>query len=136
MTLRLVLPLAASLALAVPAVAQEGAGFDRIDSDGNGQISRAEIDALRAVVFDKMDANGNGSLTRAEVEDAQAAAEGRMKQGARRLWRNDSNGDGELTRVEFLSQSRGFDMLDGNGDGTISRDEFDKAAGLLRRLMK
>jgi len=136
MTLRILFPLAAAIALAGPGLAQDGAGFDRIDSDGNGQISRAEIDAIRAVIFDKMDANGNGSLTRAEVQDAQAAAEGRMKQGARRLWRNDSNGDGELTRVEFLSASQGFDMVDSNADGAISRGEFDKAASLLRRLMQ
>ncbi|QDC09285.1 EF-hand domain-containing protein [Oceanicola sp. D3] len=104
MTPRLLLPLATALTLAAPVLAQDGRAFERIDSNSDGQISRAEIDALRGTVFDLMDSNGNGSLTRAEVEDAQAAAEGRMKQGARRLWRSDANGDGAVTRVEFLAQ--------------------------------
>ncbi|SIN86561.1 EF-hand domain-containing protein [Vannielia litorea] len=135
MTPRITLPLLAALCLAAPALAQ-GQGFDRIDSNGDGRISRAEVDTLRLMIFDRMDADGNAVLTRAEVEAAQEAARARMQRGSQRLWRQDADGDGQLTRAEFSSRARGFDMADENGDGTLSRAEFDRAARTIRQLMQ
>ena len=43
------------------------AAFDRIDADRNGFITLAELDAARLEEFQRMDTNGDGRLTRDEI---------------------------------------------------------------------
>ena len=47
---------------------KKGGFFEKMDTDGDGAISRAEHDAQSAERFKKMDRNGDGKVTKEEME--------------------------------------------------------------------
>jgi EF hand len=105
--------------------------FDQMDTDHDGQISTAEVTALKSAQFAKADTDANGILDKAEL----GAVRDRMAQmiakaGARAassVTRMDLNGDGDLTLAEYTATSPMFALLDANGDGAVARAEFDRA---------
>lgn len=44
-----------------------GMGFEMMDANKDGKVTRAEADAMHRAHFKKMDSNGDGVLTRKEV---------------------------------------------------------------------
>lgn len=106
-------------------------GFETLDADGDGQITRDEMQARHEARFARADADGDGRLTRDEMlAAAQKRAERRID---RMLARHDSDGDGALDEAEMAGMRKGrmmermFDHMDADGDGAISRAEFDSA---------
>jgi len=97
-SLKVALPIAASLlfvAFAAPALA-----FGILDLDSNHDGAIASLEAQHALEgqFDKMDANRDGQLTKAEFTDARLAE----------LSRLDGNGDGQITRAELRDTFKGL----------------------------
>ncbi len=90
-----------------------GRGMARVDTDGDGRISRAEHMAQSAQRFQRMDTNGDGVVDKTEL-----AA---MRGGGRGL-AVDSNG--AVTRAAFdkIATDR-FARMDTNGDGFIDASE-------------
>lgn len=126
-----------------PAQAREGrygqgpaAMFDRVDANGDGRVTRDELDAARSDRFERMDANGDGLLTEAELR---AFGEERAeRRAARMLDRMDEDGDGAVSSAEFAALSerraeRMFERADVNGDGAIDRDEAEAMRGRFGR---
>lgn len=115
--------------------------FAELDSDGDGQITQAEIDARREARFADMDSNGDGSVT---LDEYKAAAAARASTAAEeRFSALDVDGDGVLSRDAVEAQvTRGarrgsfIARLDTDGDGAVSEDEFatmgDRRAGFRR----
>jgi Ca2+-binding EF-hand superfamily protein len=109
--------------------------FQRIDADGDGQATAAEIAAARAVQFGRMDRNGDGGIDAEEI----AAARARLARVAAAADsglggladRRDADGDGVLSRQEFTAPGKALALLDGNGDGSLSRAEFERALAIL-----
>ena len=98
-----------------------GAMFDRYDTDGDGEIAVADLEARAAKRAAAMDRNNDGVITREEAREHRAAQHERRK--ARRF--PDTNGDGVVDRVEFETAQRArFDRLDANSDGVLSADEM------------
>lgn len=127
--------IAAGLFVAPMANAQQGGrgmpSFERLDTDGSGAITAAEIEALAAQRFAAMDSNGDGLVT---LEELTARAQGRMSdRAAQMIERHDTNGDGSLTQAELTTGGRGggaASMLmraDSNGDGQVTEAEFEAA---------
>ena len=75
--------------------------FDAIDTDGDGKLTQAEVDALRNARHATHDANGDDSLS---LEEFAA------------LWH-------QSTRPLTV---RAFQMLDTDGDALVSRAEYDR----------
>lgn len=141
------------------ASAKEGRGgkahgqkmFERVDTNKDGKITRAESEKAATARFAKMDANGDGVITLAEAKAAhearkakraekraekakdKPAREGKSKDDkkARRghsaeafFAKADTNKDGKVTRAEAqkMHEAR-FAKVDANGDGVITKEE-------------
>lgn len=102
--------------------------LQRIDTNGDGAISKDEIMAARERIFKRLDRNGDGVIDEKEIETARQAIEDRAGAAEARLgtrWRRmDRNGDGKVTEDEFQASTPLFDLADRNGDGKLSADEI------------
>ena len=136
----LLLPVAATLhaeeqAHDAHAKTHRGGGLERMDTDQDGRISRAEFDAgqARKLDFAAVDANKDGFLVRSELRAyheamrPQREAE-RAKRFDERFAAADLNRDGKLSRVEVDEKmprmKDRFAWIDENRDGFISRGEL------------
>lgn len=112
--------------------------FDRFDTDGDGTITQAEIDALRMSRFAAADADGDGFLTPEEMaaHAETMRAERRVEQAGAMLGRLDTDGDGKLSAEEAAAAGPMdmFERLDANEDGTITRDEIAEARGTMHGM--
>lgn len=107
----------------------------RIDTNGDGLISKAENRAAIEARFARMDANADGTL----AGDERGKGKGKWKRGGGRRGamhdggaghvpggvKADANGDGVITRAEFDAQSAArFAAMDANKDGKIEKSEM------------
>lgn len=103
--------------------------FDALDTDGDGEITRAEMTAHMQSRFDRADADGDGALSREELITRMMArqAERIGRRADHMIDRHDADGDGHLGMQELQARRRGGMMarMDLDGDGTVSRAEFD-----------
>jgi Ca2+-binding EF-hand superfamily protein len=91
----LALGVAMLIAAASTVLANEGKGrwFDRLDTNGDGVIDEAEMDARQTARFNEKDANGDGMISK---EEFNARAQSRFS-------RVDEDGNGEITKEEFTA---------------------------------
>ncbi|ROQ01420.1 EF hand domain-containing protein [Stella humosa] len=132
------LGLIASVAVAAP---HGGNAFIRdYDTNGDGQVTRAEFDAVRDVRFKATDANGDGTLDEAEYVgeytvrlDAQLAAsdltaekkteerQRQVRQAHVRFGALDKNKDQRIDRAEYdTSGAAAFAEQDDDKDGVVT----------------
>jgi len=118
-------------ATAAPAIAggrDWQAHFDKMDANGDGQITKAEIADHRSEVFKAMDANNDGVLDKQEhLNFVVARMTPRIEN---RYQKMDSDNDGKVSAAEFEAkkQHRHFRRMDANNDGIINREEAEAAA--------
>ncbi|GFE65416.1 EF-hand domain-containing protein [Litoreibacter roseus] len=124
-----------AFAMATPAVVQaqgaagKRASFEAMDADGNGELTRLELQAAQTRRITAADANGDDVLTRDEVL---AHMQQSQSDRADRLFeRRDADNDGRLTLAELEPDQnrsdRMFGRIDTNDDGVLSRAEFEAA---------
>lgn len=109
--------------------------LDRLDTDGDGIVSRDEIAAARDRLFERLDLDGDGYLDPREIEimrdaimDRAVAMQARLGSQLRRM---DENGDGTVSAEEFRARTLLFDLADRDGDGRLSPAEFSIIRSLL-----
>jgi hypothetical protein len=101
------------------------------DSNGDGAVTRAEVDAARAAEFARLDADRDGALTRDEMRAGHHRGRGQGPEDGRGP---DANNDGSVTREEFLARPNAmFDSLDANDDGVLSTAEMAERRGHRER---
>jgi hypothetical protein len=115
-----------ALFLAVPASAQPSDQMrqllERADTDGDGEVTRAEFDRVRADMFARLDRNGDGHVDR---KDRPQMFGGRFDQAYQALAALDTNGDHRISRAELANgEAPVFVVGDTNGDQVLSRAEI------------
>ncbi len=115
--------------------------LDKLDTNHDGQISRAEHTAGIQQMFSKLDTDNDGVVTAAEAEagkatphngsvhdDMQTDEMRNDRLGHEKFQKLDKNDDGRVTLEEAANGCDAmFDKEDTNHDGTLSREEL--AAG-------
>lgn len=109
--------------------------LDRLDTNGDGIVSRDEIQAARERLFERLDLDGDSNLDAREIEimrdaimDRAVAMQARLGSQLRRM---DENGDGTVSAEEFRARTLLFDLADRDGDGRLSPAEFSIIRNLL-----
>ena len=96
-----------------------GGLLEKADANGDGNISQAEHDAMRAAHLAELDGNNDGFVT---LDEQQAAREARA---AERFLRHDKDGDGRVSVDELAERGEGrFERMDANGDGMLTAEEM------------
>ncbi len=135
--------IAASLALtaaltgamaAGPAAAQEGgplAILRAADTNGDGQLTKAEARAAREAGFNRADANGDGFVTQ-EERTARSAGKGKGRGGAG--GGGDTDGDGKISRAEFMdARYPAFERFDANNNDVLDAGELEALRNMAGR---
>ena len=127
---------AAALTLAAPAFAQPQ-GRSNPDANGDGNVTRAEMEADVAAKFAKMDLNRDGQVTQPERDQLRAQRMEMMKQ---RMAEKGRTFDEEKMKARMekrqdrmanrgdRAESRGRHGPDANSDGVITLAEMQSAA--------
>ena len=101
--------------------------FERIDTNHDGTISRAEYQAWIDGRFAKLDSNGDGVVDAGEIANSPAAAERSEKRAEGFVRRYDTSGSGNVSKTDFESREmQRFDRL-GNGADSITEEQFEAA---------
>ncbi len=108
---------------------KRGSHAMRGDANKDGVVDRDEFRGKDAH-FDKIDADGDGQLTKDELKAAKKAR--RAEHGKKRFEKQDGNGNGVIDRDEFGGKDEIFAKIDADGNGELTREEL-KAAHKARR---
>lgn len=131
MTRRILIALAAAIAIAPPAAAQrwgggDGAALEKADANKDGVVTRSEFVQNRNTRFDAMDRNGDGVVSES---DFGRILKFRPEAGARlerMIAEADANRDGKVTRAEMnAAPTPVFDLADTNKDGKVDKAEVE-----------
>jgi hypothetical protein len=97
--------------------------MDQFDTDKDGRLTQAEIDAARKAQVSKYDANGDGVLSLEEYQVLWLDAMRPLM--VRQFQANDSDGNAAITVDEFTARfAHMVRDLDRNGDGVLTVDEL------------
>lgn len=119
------------------AAAQERAAsaFAKLDANADGRLDAADREARMRARFDATDTDGDGQLSFAEVAAARGERQDRragpsprkmrgMRGAERPMARADTDRDGAISQAEFTAAALArFERADADGDGTVTRAE-------------
>jgi Ca2+-binding EF-hand superfamily protein len=91
----------------------------KYDKNKDGSVDATELGNEKR--FAAMDRDGDGVLSRAEIDQAHDQARSERSLGF--IPRFDKNKDGKVTREEFTGPARMFERLDADGDGVVREAE-------------
>jgi EF-hand domain pair/EF hand len=104
----------------------------KIDTDGDGTVSKAEWLAYQEKVFTALDKKKTGMVDEKEFLTPSSAlatfATGGYARGLQTkamMHKIDTDGDGTVSHDEFIAyQTKVFDMMDANKSGSVGPQEF------------
>ena len=97
--------------------------LENFDTNGDGQVTQAEIDAARADRFAAFDTDGNGVLNFQEYETLWLGA--MHERMVDRFQNLDNDGDSVVTAQEFVVPFASVvNRMDRNEDGVLSADDM------------
>jgi Ca2+-binding EF-hand superfamily protein len=123
-----------------------GEMLGRADTNGDGNVTKAEFDAAvasaqqssasakqgrRDAMFNRLDTNRDGTITRAEADAIRPQMQGRPHNAGQRP-NPDTNNDQKVSLLEWLARPDPlFERGDTNKDGRVTREE---AAAFMRDM--
>ncbi|MBI3480044.1 MAG: EF-hand domain-containing protein [Nitrosomonadales bacterium] len=116
--------------------------FSKLDTNGDGVISKKEFNAYNAKHFKELDINKDGKLTLEELQGGHTQGMGHGDATThldQRFNAADTNHDGGLDRDEAKNMpmlAMYFDEVDANKDGKVTRQEYFDAMPLLHGAKK
>jgi Ca2+-binding EF-hand superfamily protein len=121
--------LAAPVALLPATHAFAANALTSADTDKDGTLDKAEVDAAASAQFDKLDKDKDGTLTKDEVGKRLSKAD---------FAAADTDNDKTLTKAEYTAVvDKDFAAADANSDGTVDAKELHSKDGLaLSKLIK
>ena len=103
-------------------------GFEAMDSNHDGAISKKEFDAFHSKHFKELDTNHDGKLSAEEMQAVHHPMHGRGEAFiGKRFEAADANHDGALTKEEAKDMPmllQHFDEIDTNKDGKVTPEEL------------
>ena len=104
----------------------------KIDTDGDGTVSKAEWLAYQEKVWSALDKDKNGTIDEKEFlapsHDMATFATGGYARGLQTkamMHKIDTDGDGSVSHDEFIAyETKVFDMMDKNHTGSLGPQEF------------
>ena len=98
--------------------------FNKFDANEDGVITKAEYMEFIDERFDKMDTDGNGTITKEDLYDSRFYTF--LPELAEAVFRDsDIDKSGTITRKEMLeSEEVRFNIMDKNNDGKLTQNEF------------
>jgi Ca2+-binding EF-hand superfamily protein len=110
-----------------------GGGLGRLDGDGDGKVTLAEMKKAEQEHFAKADANRDGRITSDEVtalREQMKSKRGEFMQ--KRFADKDADGDGRLSNAEVSRMpAEYFTRIYTNKDGFLSKDELSARANAM-----
>jgi hypothetical protein len=105
-----------------------GMMLDLLDADGDGRITREELESWRAERLRTYDEAGDGQLSLDEFAGLWAEITRPMMVRAFQML--DRDGDGQVTEAELArATDRMFSRLDRTGDGVIEEGDLERRRG-------
>lgn len=94
----------------------------KVDADGDGAVTQAEIDTFRASLVEGADVSGDGDISLDEFESIYLdLTRNRMVDAFQKL---DEDGDGVVTQAEMDARfGNVVERMDRNDDGKLDRDD-------------
>ena len=106
--------------------------FNKLDTNHDGVVSRAEYQAWVDGRFAKLDTNGDGSIDATEIESSPATAARVQRRAEHFIKRYDKSGTGNVSESEFeTKEMTHFDRLSGGAD-TMTETQFAAAMAAHR----
>lgn len=119
----------------------KGHGFDiaAMDSDKDGKVTKAEVEAFQAARMKEADANADGKLSADELVAMRVKAmSARMSEHAAEMVKNlDTDADGLLSATELAARpgpAAMFDKIDANSDGAVTQAEVDAMQAQMHEM--
>lgn len=107
--------------------------FDKVDTNHDGVISRAEYQAWVDGRFAKLDTSGSGSIDASDLVNSPATQRLAQKRAERFIKHYDSSGTGKVSKADFeAKQMARFDRLSGGAD-TLTEAQFAAAGKAFRQ---
>ena len=108
-----------------------GRMFERMDTNGDGKITRDELPEQAPPMFERMDSDGDGAITREEISNfrpggGRGQGGGGQRMNPDRMFEQfDANGDGKITEDELPEDAPPLlQRFDRDGDGAVTREEL------------